>query len=67
MRKPTPSPPNWYFWDNDCCWFCRFRIKQNACTNCSIIKKSLEEQGQLKKRDAINNIREKEERKLNEC
>lgn len=28
FRKPKPSPPHWYWWDSDNCWYCNNR------TNC---------------------------------
>jgi hypothetical protein len=36
IRKPRPSPPRWFFWDNDNCWFCKNR---RNCGNCSLCKK----------------------------
>lgn len=34
-RKPSPSPPRWYWWDSDNCWGCKNR---NNCNNCSVMK-----------------------------
>ena len=31
IRKPRPSPPKWFFLDNDNCWFCDNRRNCNGC------------------------------------
>lgn len=36
FRKPKPSPPKWFFWDNDNCWFCKFDCR--ACGGCKKLK-----------------------------
>lgn len=36
FRKPKPSPPHWYWWDNDNCWWCKNR---NRCNGCRILKR----------------------------
>ena len=35
FRKPRPSPPPWYWWDNDNCWWCKNR---NNCSGCKKLK-----------------------------
>lgn len=35
FRKPKPSPPKWYWWDNDNCWWCKDR---NNCSGCKKLK-----------------------------
>lgn len=35
-RKPRPSPPKWFWYDVDGCWFCKNR---NNCNQCKILKK----------------------------
>lgn len=34
-RKPRPSPPKWFFLDNDNCWWCKNR---NNCGSCKLLK-----------------------------
>lgn len=57
IRKPRPSPPKWYWWDSDNCWFCN---NKRNCSNCKILKEYNQEQkekrlrqdkGKLKKRE----------------
>lgn len=36
-RKPTPSPPNWFWWDSDNCWDCN--CNHNGCRNCKRLKR----------------------------
>lgn len=60
-RKPRPSPPLWYFWDNDCCWFCDQRNKRQACGGCSVIKHDMKGVPRFAKhRDLRNKEREKD-------
>lgn len=35
-RKARPSPPSWYFYDNDDCWWCKNR---KNCNSCKLLKK----------------------------
>ena len=44
FHKPTPSPPYWYWYDSDCCWWCKYRNNQKGCTNCKVLKKLAAEQ-----------------------
>ena len=46
-RKPLPSPPKWFFWDNDYCWFCHNR---RNCGNCHLCKESNIKQKDRQKR-----------------
>ena len=52
LHKPKPSPPRWFFWDNDNCWFCKFRRNQKGCGNCKILKELAAEQ--RKKKDKVD-------------
>ncbi len=52
LHKPKPSPPRWFFWDNDNCWFCKFRRNQKGCGNCKILKEIAAEQ--RKKKDKVD-------------
>lgn len=36
-RKPKPSPPRWFYWDNDNCWFCK--LNHQTCGGCKKLKK----------------------------
>ena len=47
QRKPTPSPPNWFWWDSDNCWDCN--CNHNGCRNCKRLKRIAAQQ--RKKRD----------------
>lgn len=38
-RKPRPSMPNWYWLDQDGCWFCHGK-KRNNCNQCKWLKKT---------------------------
>lgn len=49
LHKPTPSAPKWFFWDNDNCWFCKYRYNQKGCTGCKLLKRQAAED--RKKRD----------------
>ena len=35
-RKPRPQPPRWFWWDNDCCWDCKYN--HNKCNSCERLK-----------------------------
>ena len=37
FRKPRPSPPNWFFIDNDNCWDCKKNWR--GCSSCKRLKK----------------------------
>ena len=37
FRKPRPSPPKWFFWDNDNCWDCN--CNHTGCSGCKRLKK----------------------------
>ena len=37
-RKPTPSPPKWYWLDSDNCWWCKYSDDQKGCSNCKVLK-----------------------------
>lgn len=60
MRKPRPSPPKWFFWDNDNCWFCNNRRNCNSCHLCKEYdtiqkkRKLRKEKQKLKKQDYDN-------------
>ena len=45
-RKPRPSPPNYFWYDTDGCWFCD---KRNGCSGCKVLKTYIHEK-QLTKR-----------------
>ena len=30
-RKPHPSMPDWWWWSQDGCWFCKSRNNCNQC------------------------------------
>ena len=34
-RKPSPSPPKWYWLDSDNCYWCKY---QKNCNNCKVLK-----------------------------
>ena len=34
-RRHRPSPPHWWFLENDNCWFCKNR---NNCNGCKLLK-----------------------------
>lgn len=36
FRKPSPQPPNWFWWDIDNCWDCNCDHK--GCRNCKRLK-----------------------------
>lgn len=36
-RKPRPSQPNWVWFDNDNCWWCKNR---NNCNQCKWLKQN---------------------------
>lgn len=36
FRKPSPQPPNWFWWDTDNCWDCNCDHK--GCRNCKRLK-----------------------------
>ena len=33
-RKPRPSPPKYFWWDQDGCWDCPDRNRCNSCKRC---------------------------------
>lgn len=37
FRKPSPSPPKWYFPDMDNCWDCKYN--HTGCSGCKRLKK----------------------------
>jgi len=37
FRKPKPSPPHWFFLDNDNCWDCNCNYR--GCSGCKRLKK----------------------------
>lgn len=47
-RKLRPSPPNWWTFDNDNCWFCKNR---NNCNSCKLLKKWENNKQRLKEKD----------------
>lgn len=49
LRKPTPQPPRWYWWQNDNCWWCK---NKSNCGNCKVLKETVAQQKrkQLKKK-----------------
>ena len=50
-RKPRPSMPDWYWWEQDGCWFCKNR---NNCNQCKANRRASKENHKLKrKRDKI--------------
>lgn len=44
FHKPTPSPPYWYWYDSDVCWWCKYRNNQKGCTGCKVLKRLAAEQ-----------------------
>lgn len=46
-RKMRPSPPNWWTFDNDNCWFCKNR---NNCNSCKLLKKWKNNKQRLKEK-----------------
>ena len=51
-RKPTPSPPKWFWWDSDNCWDCNCNHK--GCRNYKRLKQLSTQQ--KKKRDKKQNF-----------
>ena len=51
-RKPTPSPPKWFWCDSDNCWDCNCNHK--GCRNCKRLKQLSAKQ--KKKRDKKQNF-----------
>lgn len=50
-RKPRPSMPDWYWWEQDGCWFCKNR---NNCNQCKANRRASKENHKSKrKRDKI--------------
>ena len=51
-RKPRPSMPDWYWYEQDGCWFCR---NNNNCNQCKANRSASKEFPSLKrKRDKIS-------------
>ncbi|MBR5014300.1 MAG: hypothetical protein IKY16_06810 [Bacteroidales bacterium] len=41
-RKPRPAMPEWFWWGQDGCWFCKNRNNCNSCkANRAFAKESL--------------------------
>lgn len=51
-RKPTPSPPKWFWWDSDNCW--NYNCNHKGCRNCKRLKKVSAQQ--KKKQDKKQNF-----------
>ena len=50
-RKPRPSMPDWYWWGQDGCWFCK---NKNNCNQCKANRSASKQFPKLKrKRDKI--------------
>lgn len=48
FRKPKPSPPHWFFWDNDNYWDCN--CNHRGCNNCKRLKKFKKKKYESRKR-----------------
>lgn len=49
MRKPTPQPPKWYWWNSDGCWDCnRGHV---GCHNCPRLKEIKSQELKKRKRE----------------
>lgn len=44
-RKPRPAMPDWYWWGQDGCWFCKNR---NNCNQCKPNRKHMKKCGKKK-------------------
>ena len=42
-RKPRPSMPDWFWWGQDGCWFCKQR---NNCNQCKANREYVKEFGE---------------------
>lgn len=51
FRKPKPSPPKWYWWDNDNCWWCNTRA---GCNGCKYLKRYVKIQKDKQNRQEKN-------------
>lgn len=54
FRKPKPSVPHWYWWDNDDCWWCHNRA---GCNGCKFLKAVVAKQKASQKRKDKNWLR----------
>lgn len=48
MRKPRPSPPRWWWFDTDGCWFCNNR---RNCGSCKHLKRQKVKEEEKRKRN----------------
>lgn len=48
FRKPTPSPPPYFWYDTDGCWMCH--IKGRGCRSCSFLKRYVHNQKERQER-----------------
>ena len=55
-HKPIPSPPRWYWWDTDGCWWCEFRHNQRGCTGCKHLKRLVAKQKEREKYKQIEDM-----------
>jgi hypothetical protein len=46
-RKPRPSMPDWFWWGQDRCWFCKQR---NNCNQCKANREYVKEFGEKKQK-----------------
>lgn len=46
-RKPRPSMPDWFWWGQDGCWFCKQR---NNCNQCKANREYVKEFGEKKQK-----------------
>lgn len=46
-RKPRPSMPEWFWWGQDGCWFCKTK---NNCSSCKANRAYMKEFGQKKEK-----------------
>ncbi len=47
-RKPRPSMPDWFWWGQDGCWFCKQR---NNCNQCKANREYVKEFGEKKQKE----------------